>query len=265
MSSWLCGEYYFLIRVYSWLIDNLIYRNLVGASDLEKFELIIEETNLLVLFSPNSSITLKRLRDIAYRSLLNCRRQIENYIKEYPSFQKSYAPVTVKKNAPLIIQKMVKASSLVNVGPMAAVAGTVAEFVGKEILKFSEEVIIENGGDIFLKSNKKRKVAIYAGDSSFSEKIALEINPENTPLGICTSSGTFGHSYSFGKADTALAVAKLVVLADASATAIGNLIQTKDDLPQGIKFAKKTPGLLGAVIIKDDKIAIWGKIKIVNI
>ena len=242
----------------------MTYRRLVNSSDLEKFELIIEETNLLVLFSPNFSNTVENLKDIACRSLLNCRRQIENYIKEYPPFQKSYAPVKIKEKVSLIIQEMARASSLVNVGPMATVAGAVAEFVGKEILKFSEEVIVENGGDIFLKSNKKRKVAIYAGDSSFSEKIALEINPENTPLGICTSSGTFGHSYSFGKADAALVIAKSVVLADASATAIGNLIQTKDDLPQGIEFAKKTPGLLGAVIIKDDKIAIWGKIKIIN-
>ncbi|MCK4244028.1 MAG: UPF0280 family protein [Candidatus Omnitrophica bacterium] len=244
---------------------SLIYRSLVNSSDLEKFELRIEETNLLVLFSPNFSSSVANLKDIAYRSLLNCRRQIENYIKEHPSFQKSYAPVKVKKKASLIIQEMAKASSLVNVGPMATVAGTIAEFVGKELLKFSEEVIVENGGDIFLKSNKRRSVAIYAGDSPLSKKIALKVNPESTPIGICSSSGTFGHSFSFGKADSVVAVAKSAALADASATAIGNLIQTRADLSKGIEFAKRVPGLLGAIIIKEDKIAIWGKIKIVDI
>lgn len=243
---------------------SLIYRSLVNTSDLEKFELIIEETNLLILFSSDSSIRPENLKNIARRSLLNCRRQTESYIKQNPSFQKSHTPIKVKEKSPLVIQKMANASSLVNVGPMAAVAGAIAEFVGNELLKFSEEVIVENGGDIFLKSNKRRKVAIYAGNSPLSEKIALEINPKNTPVGICSSSGTFGHSFSYGKVDVALAVAKSVALADASATAIGNCIQTKADLGKGIEFAKKILGLLGTVIIKEDKIAIWGKIKIIN-
>ncbi|PIX77640.1 MAG: hypothetical protein COZ37_01640 [bacterium (Candidatus Ratteibacteria) CG_4_10_14_3_um_filter_41_18] len=244
----------------------MIYRNLVNASDLKSFKLIIKESNLFILFAPNSSKIPENLKDIAGHSLLNCRRQIEDYIKNYPSFQESYIPVKVGKGSPLIVREMAEASSLVNVGPMAAVAGAVAEFVGKEILKFSDEVIVENGGDIFLKSNKRRRVAIYAGeDSPFSRKIALEINPETTPVGICCSSGTLGHSYSFGKADGSVAVAVSTALADASATAIGNLIQIKSDLSKGVEFAKKIPGLLGTVIIKEDKIAIWGKIKIVEL
>jgi len=253
----------------------MTYRSLISTSDLEKFELLVKETNLLILFKQNSLNNMwetspdvdanNKLRTIAYNSLLDCRQQIENYIKSYPSFQKSYAPVRAGKNDSSIIKEMVKASSLVNVGPMAAVAGAIAEFVGKELLKFCKEVIVENGGDIFLKTDKKRRVGVYAGESPFSEKIALEIAPESTPLGICSSSGTFGHSFSFGKADVALAVAKSSALADVSATAIGNLIQTKEDLSRGISFAKKIPGLSGTVIIKEDEIAIWGKIKIVHI
>ncbi len=242
---------------------SLIYRRLINTSDLERFELIVEETNLFVLFSGSSSV--ESLKDVARSSTLNCRKVIKNYIRTNPSFQKSYAPVKVEKEAPLIIRKMAKVSSLVNVGPMATVAGITAEFVARDLLKFSKEVIVENGGDIFLKSNKKRKVAIYAGDSPFSGKIALGINPADTPVGICSSSGRFGHSFSFGKADVALAVAKPAALADASATAIGNLVQTRADLHKGIKFAKKIPGLLGAIIIKEDKIVIWGKIKIIKL
>ena len=242
----------------------MTYRSLINNSDLEKFELLVKETNILILFKQNS-LNDTKLKDIAYNSLLDCRRQVENYLLHHPSFQKSYAPIRVKKNDSSIIEEMIKTSFLVNVGPMAAVAGAIAEFVGKELLKFCKEVIVENGGDIFLKTDKKRRVGVYAGDSPFSEKIALEIAPESTPLGICSSSGTFGHSFSFGKADVALAAAKSSALADASATAVGNLIQTKEDLSRGIRFAKKIPGLSGMLIIKEDKIAIWGKIKIVNI
>ena len=145
---------------------------------------------------------------------------------------------------------------------MASVAGAITEFVGTELLAFSPEVIVENGGDIFLKSLEKRIIGIYAGKSPLTGKIGLEIDGEDTPLGICTSSGTVGHSLSFGKADAVVALSKSATLADAAATAIGNLILQPDDIPSGIEFAQGIEGLKGLLIIKDDKIGLWGKVKI---
>jgi len=121
---------------------------------------------------------------------------------------------------------------------------------------------VENGGDIFLKSLEKRIIGIYAGKSPLTGKIGLEIDGEDTPLGICTSSGTVGHSLSFGKADAVVALSKSATLADAAATAIGNLILQPDDIPSGIEFAQGIEGLKGLLIIKDDKIGLWGKVKI---
>jgi ApbE superfamily uncharacterized protein (UPF0280 family) len=157
---------------------------------------------------------------------------------------------------------MADSAAEAGVGPMAAVAGAIAEFVGNGLLEFSPEIIVENGGDVFLKSLKNRIVSIYAGESPLSEKIGLEIQPEETPLGICTSSGTVGHSLSYGQADAVVAVSKSTPLADAAATAIANLISKPDDIPKGIEFAESIRGLKGTVIIKGDRMGVWGDIKI---
>ena len=147
---------------------------------------------------------------------------------------------------------------------MAAVAGAVAEYVGRELLNFSSEVIVENGGDIFLKNLERRVVGIYTGKAPFTGKIALQIEPEDTPLGVCTSSGTVGHSLSFGRADAAIVLSPSTPLADAAATAIGNLVTEEDDIYRGIEFAKGIEGLKGVAIIKDDKMALWGEINLVR-
>lgn len=93
----------------------------------------------------------------------------------------------------------------------------------------------------------------------------MQIAPEETPLGICTSSGTFGHSFSFGKADTVIVIASSNSLADASATAIGNLIKSAADIPKGIDFAQGIKELKGIVIVIDNKMKTWGKVKIISI
>ena len=148
---------------------------------------------------------------------------------------------------------------------MASVAGAINEFVGTELLAFAPEVIIENGGDIFLKSLRKRIIGIYAGKSPLTGKIGLEINGEDTPLGICTSSGTVGHSLSYGQADAVVVLSNSSALADAAATAIGNLIKQPDDIPSGIEFAKGIEELKGLLIIIDDKMGLWGEVNICQI
>ena len=100
------------------------------------------------------------------------------------------------------------------------------------------------------------------GKSPLTGKVGLEINPQDTPVGICTSSGTVGHSLSLGKADAAVVLARSAALADAAATAIGNIILQPDDINKGIELAQEIGGLRGLVIIKDDDIGIWGDIKI---
>jgi ApbE superfamily uncharacterized protein (UPF0280 family) len=148
---------------------------------------------------------------------------------------------------------------------MAAVAGAMAESVSKDLFKFSKEVIVENGGDIYLATSKERRVAIYAGESPLSLKIGILIKPEETPLGICTSSGTVGHSLSFGKADAVCILSKSAALADAAATAVGNLVQEKRDIEKGLERGREIEGVLGAVIIVGEKIGIWGNITLTQL
>ena len=158
---------------------------------------------------------------------------------------------------------MAKAANLANVGPMAAVAGAIAQYLGKYLLnKGMKEVIIENGGDIFLKTRKVRYVSIYAGKSrAFNNKLFLKIGPQASGLGICASSGTVGHSLSFGKADTLVIIAKNASLADAAATACANIIQTKADFGKAIELARKIKGVAGIIIIINSNMACWGEIE----
>ena len=191
---------------------------------------------------------------------------LEEYIKRNPAFLSSLEPLTIGEDAPLIVKEMARSTSRVGVGPMAAVAGAIAEFVGNDLLDFSPEVIVENGGDIFLKSLKKRMIGIYAGKSPLTGRIGLEISGEDdTPLGICTSSGTVGHSLSYGRADAVIVLSPSTTLADAAATAIGNLIVQPGDIPKGVELAKGIEGLRGVIIIQDDKMGLWGKVKICQV
>jgi len=231
------------------------YRHWIKGKDLISFNIAVKETDLYIRASTN----LKRK---AYKLVLKYRDVLERYIERHPTFLTSLKPLPVNDDAPRIVRLMSEATNRVGVGPMASVAGAIAEFVGNELLPFSPEVIVENGGDIFLKSLSKRIVGIYAGESPLTGKIGLEINSEDTPLGICTSSGTVGHSLSYGKADAVVVLSKSATLADAAATAIGNLIAQPSDIPNGIEFAKGVEGLKGVIIIKGDKVGLWGEVKI---
>lgn len=231
------------------------YRHWVKSKGLISFNIVVNETDLYIRASTN-------LRRKAYKLVLKYRGILERYIERHHAFLTSLEPISVGDDAPLIIKSMAAATARVGIGPMASVAGAIAGFVGNELLAFSPEIIVENGGDIYLKSLGQRLVGIYAGESPLTGKIGLKINSEDTPLGICTSSGTVGHSLSYGKADAVIVLSKSAIIADASATAIGNLITKSNDIPNGIEFAKGIEGLMGVIIIKDDYIGLWGEVKI---
>ena len=231
------------------------YRHWVKGKDLISFNVVVKETDLYIRASRN-------LKSKALKLVLKYRDTLERYIERHPSFLTSLEPIPIGEDAPHIVKSMSESARKAGVGPMASVAGAIAEFVGTELLAFSPEVIVENGGDIFLKSFKRRIINIYAGKSPLTGKIGLEIEADETPMGICTSSGTVGHSLSYGKADAVVVLSQSPTLADAAATAIGNLIKQPNDIPSGIEFAKGIEGIKGLLIIKDDKVGLWGEVKI---
>jgi ApbE superfamily uncharacterized protein (UPF0280 family) len=235
------------------------YRKLHKQHDLTHFQLAIKETDLDIAV-PHRIDTAK-LRNKLKQMVQYHRSQLEAYIKLDPAFATSLQPYGLPPEAPEIIQEMANAAEMAGVGPMAAVAGAFSQYLGRA-LESCPEVIIENGGDIYIKSTKKRNIAIFAGTSPFSNKIALEISPKQTPLGICTSSGTVGHSLSFGKADAVVIIAPSVPLADAVATAAANMVQHSADLLKAVDFATSITGIYGAVAILGDQLAVKGKVKL---
>jgi len=233
------------------------YRHWIRDVDLVSFTAMVEETDLHIRAQTN-------LEKEALQSIRKHRRPLKDYIKKHPTFLHSLEPYPVGDDAPEIVLDMAKAASIAGVGPMAAVAGAIAEAVGRDLLGYSNEIIVENGGDIFMESLKKRRIGIFAGNSPFTGKVALEVEPGDTPLGICTSSGTVGHSLSFGAADAVIAISPSTALADAAATSIGNRITAVEDIDVEIERSGQQYGLTGLLIIKDDRIGLWGRVKLVS-
>lgn len=234
------------------------YRNRVAAKGLVSFGVIVDETDLQI------SASRSLVRE-ARESVVRHRRGLEDFIAGHPPFATSFVPVDVPESAPPVVREMAEAARIAGVGPMAAVAGTIAEFVGRDLLARSEEVIVENGGDIFMKTLRERRMGIYAGDSPLSEKVALVIRPDTEPIGVCTSSGTVGHSTSLGSADAVVVVSARTALADAAATAIGNRVHAPRDIDPALAFAKTIPGLAGVVLVVRDKLGAWGEIELAEL
>ena len=235
------------------------YRDWVKAQDLHLTHIIDKETDLVML-------TNKRLdKDFIRERIRVYRCEIENYIAKDRRFLVALKPIEVELKAPKIIQTMSAAAKKANVGPMATVAGAIAQFLGEDLLREGyKDVIIENGGDIFLSTRKSRKIGIYAGKSRLWKGLCLKINPKDTPLGVCTSSGTIGHSLSFGSADSVVILSKNTSLADAVATATANLVKIRKDLQPALDFARSVEGISGAVIILKNNMISWGKVEFVK-
>ncbi|MEW6572513.1 MAG: UPF0280 family protein [Bacillota bacterium] len=237
------------------------YRALLREEDLFFFEVKVKETDLCIgvraeRFTPD-------LVWLVEKKVKQERAVLEAYIEKDPVFLKTLKPHRPLAEAPEIAVAMAEAGAACGVGPMAAVAGAFADLVGRLLARYSRDVVVENGGDIYLKSTRKRRVGIFAGESPLSNRVAIEIPPEMTPLGVCTSSGTVGHSLSLGRADAAVILAPSATLADAVATATGNLVQTAADIEKALAFARTIPGITGAIVVTGENLAAWGKVKLV--
>ncbi len=199
----------------------------------------------------------------AREQVLVCRGQIDGYIQRYPAFAVSLAPWREQAFAPEIVREMIAAGSAAGVGPMAAVAGAVAESVGRKLLDHSREVVVENGGDVYIKSNGPVVAGLFAGNSPLSMKLAIKVVDTRDGIGLCTSSGTVGHSLSTGSADAVCVVSRSCALADAAATAIGNQIRSPREVKTAIAFGKRISGVLGIVVVAGRELGAWGQVELV--
>ncbi len=238
--------------------EHRTYRSLVSQGTLASFRVVVKETDLFV--RADRSLETET-RDLVLRH----RIPLERYLQQHPEFAHGLIPLPQDQLAPPIVRTMIAAGQKAGVGPMAAVAGTIAEYVGRDLLTYTKDVIVENGGDIFIRTGFPLMAAIFAGKSPLSSKLGVRIDSPGHPVAVCTSSGTLGHSLSLGRADAAVVISESAALADAAATAIGNKVSDKSDIEPAIAFGKKIEGVLGMIVILDDEIGFWGEVELVRL
>jgi len=197
--------------------------------------------------------------EIVTAEIVRQRHLLEDYIRRHPEFQRSLTPVALRADAPEIARHMAWAAERVGVGPMAAVAGAMAQHAAEAALAAgAQEAIVDNGGDLYLKTVSPVVVALGTGTSKLADRLGFRIDPQQTPLAICSSSGKMGHSMSLGRCDLATIVAADAALADAAATQAANLVTAADDVDAALKRIAGIEGITGVLIVKDDRIGMVG-------
>ena len=232
------------------------YRERCAMRENERtFQIVVEETDLRVTCVEDLSLPMLEL-------VGELRGQIKAWIQVQPEFRTSLAPVSVPAGAPAIVRRMAAGAELAGVGPFAAVAGTVAHMVAESFAGRSPDLIVENGGDIYICSRSERIVGLLP--DPLGEPIGLRILPEDCPVSLCASSASIGHSLSLGKGDLAVVRARDGALADACATALCNMLREAKDVDRVLRRAESMQGIgvQGVFLQCADRIGIWGKMEL---
>ncbi len=253
-------------------------------ADEQHVQIIVEETDLFITLTKDIDKT--EIIKFCTKEIQEIRSIIKFWIKLYPEIQHSLEPIQCPTDAPLCIAEMCKASSFAHVGPFACIAGMIAQFIAAKIHFYLQEkqlcsdVIVENGGDIYLYSSKERIVGILANPKEECT-LGLRFAKEQFPLAVCSSSAAIGHSLSFGQGDLSVVIAKNASLADALATSYGNVLKSAKEISTVLTQAQKDSriaiqdnpfagakekhGVLGVFLQIDEKIGAWGSIELAAI
>lgn len=224
--------------------------------DLTTFQVVIEETDLWIAARADLSGPMAD-----HVRLL--RGQILSYAAIHPRFLPSLTPLEVDPHAPEIIRRMCRAGQLTHVGPMAAVAGTVAQMVAEKFRDASPDLLVENGGDTYLFSTRDRQIGILSMPEE-NVRLCVTVATEEFPCSFCASSAKIGHSLSFGNADLVVTRSKDAALADAAATALANLLKNVDSMDAVLAQAQawEEIGLDGVFAQCEGRIGLWGKMEL---
>jgi ApbE superfamily uncharacterized protein (UPF0280 family) len=197
----------------------------------------------------------------AVESIQRNRNQLETYIDAHPKFEYTLKPYPPPAE-PQVARLMAQAAEKAGVGPMAAVAGVLADLAVKDMLAEGCKVaVVEDGGEVSAVSDAPIDIAVALGDEPLSRRFGFRLT--EFPLGIATSSGRFSHAFSFGDAEAATVFAADAGLADAAATAICNVVRGEDwkaAIDCGINAGKSIAGVRGIMIIYRGNVGTWGKI-----
>lgn len=239
------------------MFEPRTYRKLAEHPGLVSFRVCVAETDLQIAADSDLSA-------LALTAVKSARHAIEGEIARDRRFLTSLEPLSLPHFSVGIARSMYLAAQKAGVGPMAAVAGAVAEVVGEAVLSKSRQVIVENGGDIFLKTHTDRIIGVQAGNSALSGRVGLLI-PGGSRLGICTSSATVGHSLSLGKVDAGMIICDDAALADAYATALSNQVKRPEDVQAAIEWAQSVPEIRAALVIIGETMGACGEYELVPV
>lgn len=236
------------------MYEERFYRQSTKTNHI--LEVSYQESDLLILSSQ------KIPQELAQEIVKKYYDIISEYITFNKQFQTSLSPLKDDPSAPEIVKAMLASCNITGIGPFASVAGAIAQYVGQELLSQTEELIIENGGDLFLKINKEILLGVYLGRNFKLNNLTLKIKPRNYPFGIASSSAYIGHSLNFGKADLVTVIAKDAIIADGLATSLSNQIKKPSDAQRVIALAKDNFLIEGLLIAVEEKIFLWGDIEL---
>jgi ApbE superfamily uncharacterized protein (UPF0280 family) len=227
------------------------YRDWVDRPDLAAFRVARGESDLLILADGD-------LAAPAARALDRARGEVEAAVAARPEFLGALEPLDDDPADAPLVRGMIEAGREFGVGPMAAVAGAVAQAVGRELARRAGTAIVENGGDVFALAPGSVRFVLYAGEESpFRGKVGFEVDARGG-IGVCTSSGRVGPSLSFGRADAVVAVSPDAALADAAATALCNGIREPEDVARVIEDERRRGRLAGAIAACGDRLGVFG-------
>jgi uncharacterized protein len=240
------------------MFEPRLYRNSFNPERFSAFTLQYRDTDVWVGVDKSSFRTAmaEKTRDV----VTDLWQKLESYALLQSGFFTSHLPLNLLASAPGEALLMAEAGFRTLTGPMAAVAGLFAWKIGEALREEFKvrELVVENGGDYYLLLEEDLNMTIHAGNSPLSGKIAVVIPAGSTPCGVCTSSGTVGHSFSYGKADAVMVACPSPVLADAWATALANRVKRPDDIPAVLSYSEDYPEIESVVIICEDKVGIRG-------
>ena len=235
--------------------DRDIYRNKISAEGRYSFRLDYKYSGLYIICDRDIGSELEE-------PVLSFYQDIETVIVGRPDFEKSMAPIKAEKDLPRTIKKMCSAGEVFGVGPMASIAGALCDHLAKNLIDRCSFLMIENGGDVYIKSGDPLEVGIFTKNTYFKDKLTLLVEAEQTPCGICSSSGSFGHSLSLGKSDLVTVLSRTTTIADAAATSIANTINSEEDIDKAITRFSQYKEVEGLIIIKNKRIGLWGKLQL---
>ncbi|RLF11610.1 MAG: hypothetical protein DRJ98_03085 [Thermoprotei archaeon] len=224
-----------------------------------KARFTVKQSNILVLTDTPLAL------EAAYRSLLVHRALLDEYVEKRPWFKLALSPVKVEDWAPHAAKLAAEAAEIAGVGPMAAVAGALAEVVMWDMVRAGAKLsVVENGGEISAISPKRLNIAVHAGPSPLSGKVGFEVSESDFPIGIATSSASVSKAINLGLADAAVVVAEEAAIADAAAKAVCNAVIGEDEegsIKRGLEAADDLkPYIRGALIIRGRHIGLMGKL-----